>query len=664
MSSTLERPSRLGRYEILARIAKGGMAEIFLARQKGMVGFSKLVVVKRILPHMAEDPVLLDMFMQEARLAALINHPNVVQIHDVGQYEGSYFIAMEYIEGASVAAMCRLAHHRRSAIPFHVAGEIVAQVCDGLHAAHELTSDDGQPVGLVHRDISPQNLMVSSSGQVKVLDFGIAKARGSQVRTDAGQIKGKYPYMSPEQCEGGHLTRCTDIFSLGIVFYEMVVAKRLFKRRTELATMKAITEEALPVPHEKRPDVPLEISRIILRALERRPERRFADAAELGRTVRRTLSDLGYPTNTSLLADYLGGECAELLEARAAALRRVQRPTRRIPSVLDLDGLDEETGSMPALPTVPDSPASKARGRGGKGSFTRRFLLITLLVLGLSAVGGLAVRHLQSASRPDGPALVFGLPPSFPAEVGKRELRPFLDYMEAKVGRPLDLRVAANYQDLTDRLLKGEIHVAMLPALQFVLARSKNPALRVLVSQIHDGTRSYQGYIIARDKDSFTSLAQLQGHKFCYVDTGSTSGYLLARFHFREMGLDPDQIFSSTRMSGNHIKVMKDVLEGRCDAGAIYSGALLSADRLGIPASQLKLVAITGKMPYDIFAVSPELPAPLVKILRKAFLGLRPEEDLGRKTIGETFRITGFVEPKLEEFRLVEQVARSEGMIP
>ena len=663
MSSTLDRPSRLGRYEILARIAKGGMAEIFLARQKGMVGFSKLVVVKRILPHMAEDPVLLDMFMQEARLAALINHPNVVQIHDVGQYEGSYFIAMEYIEGASVAAMCRLVHHRRTAIPFPVAGEMVAQVCDGLHAAHELTGNDGQPVGLVHRDISPQNLMVSSSGQVKVLDFGIAKARGSQVRTDAGQIKGKYPYMSPEQCEGGHLTRCTDIFSLGIVFYEMVVAKRLFKRRTELATMKAITEETLPLPHEKRPDLPLEISRIILRALERRPERRFADAAELGRTVRRTLADLGHPTNPSLLADYLRGECAELLEARASALRRVQRPTRRIPSVLDLDGLDEETGSGPALPTVPDSPSSMARERG-KVSTTRKVLLLSLLVLSLSAAGGGLVRHFQVAPHPSGPPLTFGLPPSFPAAVGLREFRPLLDYLEERVGRRIELTVAANYRELSDKLLNGEVHVAMLPALQYVLARSSNPALRVLVSMVHDGTRSYQGYIIARDKDIFTSLAQLQGHKFCYVDTGSTSGYLLARFHFREKGLDPDQIFSSTHMSGNHIKVMRDVLSGRCDAGAIYSGALLSADRLGIPASQLKLVAITGKMPYDIFAVSPELKSKLVKALREAFLGFKPEVALGRKNIGETFRISGFVAPSLEEFRLVEQVARSEGMIP
>jgi len=662
MSSTLDRPSRLGRYDILARIAKGGMAEIFLARQKGIKGFSKLVVVKRILPHMAEDPVLLDMFMQEARLAALINHPNVVQIHEVDQYEGSTFIAMEYIEGSSVAAMSRLAHYRKTAIPFPVAGEIVAQVCDGLHAAHELTGEDDVPVGLVHRDISPQNLMVSTSGQVKVLDFGIAKVRGSQVRTEAGQIKGKYPYMSPEQCQGEHLSRGTDIFSLGIVFYEMVVAKRLFKRRTELATMKAITEEELPLPHEKRPGLPVEISRIILRALERRPERRFADAAEMGSTVRRTLADLGYPTNPSLLADFLKGECAELLEARAAALRRVQRPSRRIPSVLDLDGLDEETGAGPVPPTSAESPSSKALARR-TGISLRKWIVIVLVAVGLSAAGGLLVRQMQSASRPEGPALVLGLPPSFPAEVGKKELRPLLDYLEQKVDRRLELEVAENYRDLTSRLLKGKFHVAMLPALQYVMARSENPALRVLVSMVNDGTRTYQGYIIARDSDTVTTLRQLQGRTFCYVDSGSTSGYLLARFHFRENGLDPDHIFKSTRMSGNHIKVMRDVLDGKCDAGAIYSGALLSADNLGIPASQLKLVAITGKMPYDVFAASPELSQALVKTLREAFMALKPEEVLGRKTVGETFRFSGFVAPDLKEFRLVEQVARSEGMI-
>ncbi len=662
MSSTLDRPRRLGRYDILARIAKGGMAEIYLARQKGMVGFSKLVVVKRILPHMAEEPALLDMFMQEARLAALINHPNVVQIHDVGEWEGNYFIAMEYIEGSSVAAMCRLAHQSGTSIPFHVAGEIVAQACDGLHAAHELTGADTLPIGLVHRDVSPQNLMVSASGQVKVLDFGIAKAQGSQVRTDAGQIKGKYPYMSPEQCRGEELTRATDIFSLGIVMYEMVTAKRLFKRRTELMTMKAITEEALPVPHEKRPGLPPEISRLILQALERSPSRRFNDAEEMGRLVRQTITDLGQPTNPQVLADYMRTDCGDLLEARAAALARVQRPARRIPSILDLDGLDDHTGETPVPPTLADSPASLARGRSG-GVPIWRLVIISLAVLSLSAVGGLLVRHFWAPSRPAGPALVIGVPPSFPREVGTREFGPMLEYLERRVSRRLTLQVPGNYKELRDKLLSGEYHIAMLPALQLVLARNKDPKLRVLVGLVHDGARTYQGYIISPDKGGVSHLAQLQDKRFCYVDTGSTSGYLLPRFHFREQGLDPDNLFSSTRLSGDHVKVMQDILAGRCDAGAIYSGAFLSAEQLGVPASQLKLVAITGKMPYDAWAVSSSVPEKLVKRLRKALLKLDPKEHLDRKTLGETFRITGFVEPDLSEFELVEQVARSEGML-
>ena len=656
--------TRLGKYEIVARIAKGGMAEIFLARQLAVVGFSRLVVIKRILPHLAEEPHFVRMFLEEARLAALINHPNVVQIFDVDQFEGSYYIAMEYIAGPSASVLCRQLRKNRTAIPYAIAAEIVAQACDGLHAAHELRDEAGTALALVHRDVSPHNLMITGSGLVKLVDFGIAKAQNTSVQTRTGSIKGKYPYMSPEQCRGDPLDRRTDIFSLGIVFYELVTGQRLFHRVTELMTLKAITEEPIAPARDTRAEVPEEISNVIARCLKRERDERYATAAELGDAVRHTVAGLGATSGPATLADYLKGEFGELLQARADAVRRASELSAASgPAIPVLEGLGSGSHSSRSGAsasglgaTLPPLASLEARH-----SRLRWIVITTVAAILLCAAGGLFL-HLRRPARPTGEPLYFGLPPSFPPPVAQRELADLVIYLERKLDRPVELVVSPSYHELREGLVRGTISFANLPPLQFILARHRDRRIAALVSTLYEGSRTYQALLVVRDDSPLTVVPQLRGKRICYVDRESTSGYLLPRTYLRQQGLDPDRDLSA-RFSRNHLAVMSDVIAGACDVGAIYSGAMAGAPSLGIPAARLRLLGLVGQMPYDVFSASPTLDPQLVGRLRASLLALKVERDLGRAIIGPTFRISGFAEPRLGDFRPIEETARAEGML-
>ncbi len=345
----------IGKYEILGQIAQGGMAQIYLARQPGIGGFSRRVVLKCILPLLAEEPRFVQMFMEEARLASQIHHPNVVQIFDVGEEDESYFITMEYIDGLSVGDLCATDTGELLSLEIPVAAEIVMQACAGLHAAHKLTAEDGTPLNLVHRDVSPQNLMVNTDGVVKLVDFGIAKAQDSSVTTRTGNIKGKYAYMSPEQVKGQQLDRRSDVFSLATVFFELLTGQRLFHRNAELAILMAIIEDDYPAAHEVNPAVPEELSMVILRALERDQSKRFGTIAEMGAAIRAVLGKLGHYTSPETLATFLAVECTDQLEGRKGQrfdhFTPANRPSSPPPS---------PAPSTPPPPPPSPSPAPRA----------------------------------------------------------------------------------------------------------------------------------------------------------------------------------------------------------------------------------------------------------------------------------------------------------------
>src|SRR5580698_3833040 len=272
-SATLNQ-QRLGRYELLARVASGGMGEIFLARLEGAAGFEKLYVVKRILPHLADDARFRQMLIAEARIAARLAHANICQVYELGETDGQLYIVMEYLEGVTLLPLLRRASKRATALDLGLAAGVVQQVCEALHYAHEL-KDNRESLGLVHRDVTPSNIFLTESGVVKVLDFGIAKAKGASTQTQEGTVKGKYAYMAPEQLRGGSIDRRVDVFALGVVVFEMLALRKLFQRKTDYLTFRAVMEQPIPDIRRYRPDIPDPLVAALARALDREPKRRF-----------------------------------------------------------------------------------------------------------------------------------------------------------------------------------------------------------------------------------------------------------------------------------------------------------------------------------------------------------------------------------------------------
>ncbi|HEX4448762.1 MAG TPA: serine/threonine-protein kinase, partial [Polyangiaceae bacterium] len=271
-------PQSLGKYVPIARLGSGGMAEVFLAVARGPVGFNKLAVVKRL--RNSDDDTQVAMFLDEARLAARLNHANVVHTYEVGEAQGKYFIAMEYLEGQSVHAL--IARHKLQAtgLSESLAAYIAAQTLKGLHFAHQLRDFDGTPLGVVHRDVSPHNLYVTYDGEVKVLDFGVAKTRMNADHTEAGMVKGKIRYMAPEQLRAGAVDARADVFALGVVLWELLARRALFQGDAPSVMARVVAEDA-PLVRTLRAEVSPELEAIVARALQRDPGERYSSAEEM-----------------------------------------------------------------------------------------------------------------------------------------------------------------------------------------------------------------------------------------------------------------------------------------------------------------------------------------------------------------------------------------------
>jgi eukaryotic-like serine/threonine-protein kinase len=269
-----------GKYVLVGEIGVGGMAEVFLAIQTGLQGFLKVVTLKRVLPHLATHDFIA-MFIDEARIAARLEHPNIVKTFEFGEHEGQYYTVMEYLAGEDLGSMMNRAAISKQPVQFNTAAMIVSQLCNGLHFAHELTDTAGRPLGLVHRDINPSNIIVTYAGEVKVIDFGVAKINQSGSKTMTGTIKGKLAYMSPEQILARGIDRRSDIFSLGVVLWELVTGCRLFARESDAATLYAIMNDPIPRARRHRPNVPEELEAIISTALARTPADRYQTAEEM-----------------------------------------------------------------------------------------------------------------------------------------------------------------------------------------------------------------------------------------------------------------------------------------------------------------------------------------------------------------------------------------------
>jgi serine/threonine protein kinase len=316
--------TRLGSFEILRRLARGGMAEIYLARTSGPSGFEKLVVLKKILGKFADKPRYVQLFLEEAKLAASLDHPNIAQVYDIGMVDGSYFFAMEHLHGQDVRSILHRAWRIGERLPIEHAVQIARHVASALHFAHEKRRSDGTLLGLVHRDVSPSNILVTYDGATKLLDFGVAKNAASTVKTRTGALKGKISYMSPEQARGAPVDRRSDIFSLGIVLWEMVTTQRLYRADNDLATLQLIIHQPPRAPSQVRPECPPELERIVLRALAQDPEARYPTAEQLVLELDELAREHKLKQSPNALAATLGQlfgpELAAWREAQAAGV--------------------------------------------------------------------------------------------------------------------------------------------------------------------------------------------------------------------------------------------------------------------------------------------------------------------------------------------------------
>lgn len=320
-------PAVLGKYTLLRHLATGGMAELFLALQRSVAGFEKLVVVKRILPALANDSAFLAMFLHEARIAATLSHPNVAQIFDIDVADGQYFIAMEHVHGEDIRAIVRQMKQRHVlSFPMEHALAIVLGVCAGLAYAHEKRDLHGNALGIVHRDISPQNVLVTHAGDVKVVDFGIAKSAAREPQlTEVGRLKGKVPYMSPEQTRGERLDARSDVFATGILLFELTTGRRLFKGKSEVETLRLVGERNVPRPGDVLPGYPPELERIVLRALARDRADRYPSARALQVDLEAFVRAERIPASSLGLQAFMQSLFAEKLVAEQRTLREQRR---------------------------------------------------------------------------------------------------------------------------------------------------------------------------------------------------------------------------------------------------------------------------------------------------------------------------------------------------
>ena len=330
-----------GRYQLLKKIASGGMGQVLLAK-KGEEGFEKLVVLKRILPHLVEDEEFFTMFRDEAKITMRLDHPNIARINEFGVEAGVHYIEMEYVAGEDVRRIEKRAAAAAKGIPIGVILRIIADAAAGLDFAHKARDTKGAPLGLVHRDVSPQNILVGFDGSVKLIDFGVAKAAGRAQHTATGILKGKFPYMSPEQAQGDELDGRSDVFALGIVLWEQLTGRRLFKGENDLATQRLVRACQVPAPSSVEPSVPSGLDPITLKALSKDAKDRFQDAAELRNVLEDFALQNAIPTSSANLAAFMQELYAERI-AKEADPRFFEEDSGL--TDLDVGGLSKPAGA-------------------------------------------------------------------------------------------------------------------------------------------------------------------------------------------------------------------------------------------------------------------------------------------------------------------------------
>lgn len=369
MGVVLPQPIQFGKYTLFERIGRGGMADVFKGRVQGPAGFERVFVVKRILPHLSDDPTFTTMFAEEAKLSARLSHPNIVQVFELGNVDAEFFISMEYVRGRDLAETMRTLWARIGPPRPELVAYVGREMCRALAYAHDLTGEDGEPLGMIHRDVSPSNVMLSYEGAVKILDFGIAKALAGESQeesgTQRGTLKGKFAYMAPEQTQGSSIDRRIDIFATGIVLHEILTGRRLFKGENDLQTVEKVRQCDVLPPSLQNPLCPPELDAIVLKALARYRDDRFQSAADLAdalddvvHAARFQPSHLAHLMRELFPADVGGGDVnrttssARVTQSLTGSSSRPYTPPMRSPTIppasRSVSGVRTGSSSAPA----------------------------------------------------------------------------------------------------------------------------------------------------------------------------------------------------------------------------------------------------------------------------------------------------------------------------
>jgi len=330
-------------YRVLERLAAGGMAEVFLAERVGLEGFKKRVAIKRVLPHLSQKTRFIAMFLDEARVSAYLTHSNVAQVFDIGVGENAYFIVMEYVEGADLKSVMEFMRKTGRSFPVEVAVHIAEKMCEGLSYAHEAKTPEGEPLCIVHRDVSPPNVLITKYGEVKIVDFGLAKATSQLEKSDPGIVKGKFSYLSPEAAQGQDVDARADVFAAGIILWEMLAQKRLFLGENDARTVMLVRSANIPPLGPLNKEVPPELEKIIAKSLARDPDKRYANARDFGRDLTAFLFKYGKPVSSHDVAEMVRNTVASRKPAAKAKPTTVGKLIEE--ALLEFKSLEEDDGA-------------------------------------------------------------------------------------------------------------------------------------------------------------------------------------------------------------------------------------------------------------------------------------------------------------------------------
>lgn len=634
------------------------MAEVFVACEASNT--DRLLVVKRILPHLAQNPEFVDSFAREAKLSSGIHHPNVIRIVDIGEWENVPFIVMEYLEGVSLKELLTVTRNNGVALPIGVVLHLITQACAGAHAAHELLDPTGRPYGLVHRDITPHNLMVDEHAHVKLLDFGIAKAREGMDQTRTGVLKGKIAYMSPEQCRQERLDRRADVFSLAVVTYQLLTGEKPFSATSELATMQAIILNRYRPLLEARPEVPAALARAVEEGMASEAARRPPTALAFSRLLMEAALHAGIEVRPGDAEQWLRDTLAPSLRVKRAAVERAA--ARTLGSLSDpgepntnpsmwSTGVSRIREFVPSARGDAAAPSPSSVGPVPPSSITRA-LTVGVAAVCAVAMGGASFQWASenhagldafaAAPPSESSAITLLLGPTDDAVASIAFVEPVRRHLEYELGRTVMIELADDPLDAA-KAIAAEIQFALLPEPIVALAQQLDPAVKVIAVEEVDRTATLDGVLVVRRDGPIKRLADLPATMVvCWVDEWSTTGYALPRRFLDHMGVAPERLIP--RISGSHDQVLRDVLDGKCEVGATHDSSLFAAAQRGIASHRLRILGITGTTAHDMFVANGQASDELVDELRHALLGFDPSRSSVFPT-ADGSAITGFLPP-------------------